>query len=306
MHPEIIKDKPGNCDICGMELVKTEAFGYGRTQTSKEKPLVIPASAPLITGRRSVVYVEIKDKDRPTYEGREVVLGPRAGDYYVVKSGINEGETVVSNGAFRIDSELQIHAKPSLMNPEGSGPVAGHQHGGPLPSVPQSAAPDKKEGRQKHANGISQEFLKSIEPVYAAYFNAQDALAKDDMKSAKENLKKLSDNLNKVKMQELDGNAHKSWMSISDGIRRNLEHVLHYSDISQIREAFRLVSSGIIELEKNFGHSDKKEHVVVFCPMAFGNKGGSWMQSHTAVMNPFFGTSMQKCGDIKERYKHVP
>ena len=52
----------------------------------------------------------------------------RAGDYYVVKSGISE-EKVVVNGAFRIDSELQIRAKPSMMNPVGgSGAVmhAGH------------------------------------------------------------------------------------------------------------------------------------------------------------------------------------
>ena len=28
MHPEIVKDQPGVCDICGMPLVRAESLGY--------------------------------------------------------------------------------------------------------------------------------------------------------------------------------------------------------------------------------------------------------------------------------------
>jgi Cu(I)/Ag(I) efflux system membrane fusion protein len=84
-----------------------------------ERPLVVPASAPLLTGKRAVVYVEVPGAETPTYEGREVVLGPRAGDYYVVVSGLKAGDRVVTKGNFKIDSALQIHAQPSMMNPEG-------------------------------------------------------------------------------------------------------------------------------------------------------------------------------------------
>ncbi len=58
--------------------------------------------------------------EKPTYEGREIILGPRAGDFYIVKSGLSEGEIIVSKGNFKIDSALQIQAKPSMMNPEGA------------------------------------------------------------------------------------------------------------------------------------------------------------------------------------------
>jgi YHS domain-containing protein len=81
-------------------------------------PLVVPASAVLITGRaldKAVVYVQVKGADKPTFIGKEITLGPRAGDYYVVKSGLMEGERVVTNGNFKIDSEMQIQAKPSMM-----------------------------------------------------------------------------------------------------------------------------------------------------------------------------------------------
>lgn len=86
-------------------------------------PLVIPASAPLVTGERAVVYVAVPGKEG-SFEGRQVVLGPRAGDWYVVRSGLNEGELVVANGSFKIDSSLQIQGQASMMQPGEEGKKA--------------------------------------------------------------------------------------------------------------------------------------------------------------------------------------
>jgi Cu(I)/Ag(I) efflux system membrane fusion protein len=80
-----------------------------------QAPLVIPDTAPLVTGRRAVVYVAVPG-ERGMFEGREVVLGPRAKNHYVIKEGLREGEQVVVNGSFKIDSALQILAKPSMIN----------------------------------------------------------------------------------------------------------------------------------------------------------------------------------------------
>ena len=126
MHPDVVKDKAGTCDICGMDLVTAESLGFA-TAASKEPPLVIPASAALVTGRRAVVYVKVADANVPTFEGREIVLGPRAGDYYMVKSGLSQGEMVVTKGNFKIDAALQIQAKPSMMNPEGEKMPVSHE-----------------------------------------------------------------------------------------------------------------------------------------------------------------------------------
>ena len=130
MHPDIVKDGKGICDICEMDLVTTESLGYVAVDETGEAPLVIPASAPLITGKRAIVYVQVPDRDKPTFEGREIVLGVRAGDYYIVESGLGEGETVVTNGNFKIDAALQIQAKPSMMKPAGGLMPVGHHGGG--------------------------------------------------------------------------------------------------------------------------------------------------------------------------------
>ncbi len=128
MHPSVVRDEAGDCPICGMPLVTTESLGYISSEKT-EAPLVIPVTAALKTGKRAVVYVEVPGTEEPTFEGREVVLGPRAGDYYIVRSGLQEGELVVTNGNFKIDSAVQIEAKPSMMMPEGGGGGGGHHHG---------------------------------------------------------------------------------------------------------------------------------------------------------------------------------
>lgn len=116
MHPEVIKDAAGQCDKCQMPLVRIESLGFARLTEESAPPLVVPATAPLLTGKRAVVYVKLPRKEKPTFEGREVQLGPRAGDYYLVKEGLKEGDLVVTNGGFKIDSALQIQAKPSMMS----------------------------------------------------------------------------------------------------------------------------------------------------------------------------------------------
>ena len=119
MHPSVVKGGPGTCDICGMPLVTTESLGYVTAEAAaSQKPLVIPASAALTTGTRAVVYVELPGTDRPTFEGRVVLLGPKAGDSYLVESGLEEGQRVVTRGNFKIDAALQIQARPSMMEPE--------------------------------------------------------------------------------------------------------------------------------------------------------------------------------------------
>ncbi len=129
MHPSIIKDQPGICDICQMDLVTVESRNLAKKDRPEKPPLVIPASAPLITGKRAIVYVQVPDTEKPTFEGREIVLGPRAGDYYLVEDGLSEGQIVVTRGNFKIDSALQIQAKPSMMAPpDANAPMPQHEH----------------------------------------------------------------------------------------------------------------------------------------------------------------------------------
>jgi Cu(I)/Ag(I) efflux system membrane fusion protein len=78
--------------------------------------LVIPRSAVLWTGRRSIVYVKQKDTGSPVFRLREVTLGPSLGDSYIVTEGLSAGEEIVTNGTFSVDAAAQLEGKPSMMD----------------------------------------------------------------------------------------------------------------------------------------------------------------------------------------------
>ena len=92
--------------------------------------IVIPKSAVLWTGKRSIVYVKQPNVESPAFLLREVDLGPSLGDSYVVTGGINDGDEIVTNGAFTIDASAQLEGKQSMMNNDGSSVAStGHNHG---------------------------------------------------------------------------------------------------------------------------------------------------------------------------------
>jgi len=90
--------------------------------------LLIPKSAVLWTGKRSVVYVKVPEREAPSFRYREISLGPKAGNFYVVSEGLEEGEVIAVNGLFKIDAAAQLEGKPSMMNPPGDRVSAGHDH----------------------------------------------------------------------------------------------------------------------------------------------------------------------------------
>ena len=108
-HIEVQSGLPGKCPSCQRNLKKSNEKEVG--------VLAVPHSAVLFTGKRNIVYIE---KEEGNYVPREVVLGPKADEYYPVIDGLNAGEKVVIEGNFLIDSQMQILGKPSLLFPEGS------------------------------------------------------------------------------------------------------------------------------------------------------------------------------------------
>ncbi len=79
--------------------------------------VIIPQTAVLWTGKRSIVYVKQPQYDEPVFRMREVGLGPMLGDSYIVTDGLSEGEEIVTQGAFSVDAAAQLEGKPSMMNP---------------------------------------------------------------------------------------------------------------------------------------------------------------------------------------------
>lgn len=290
MHPTIVKDGPGQCDVCGMDLVPAESLGVVGDPSSATEPLVIPRSAVLYTGTRSVVYVEVSDTARPTYEGRAVVLGPRAGDFYIVREGLSRGERVVVNGAFRVDSAMQIAAKPSMMTPGGGGGGDRHAgHGGMAGGATQTM-PERV--------SVPDSFVFALKPVYAAYLDAQEALAADDLGGFSQAAADLRTALSFVEETGLVGEPLGEWRRAAARLR--VEPGI--TDIEVARAKFEGMSEAVIALQRRFGHRGSEQWQLAHCPMAFDNKGADWLQRGEQINNPYFGASMLRCGEIRESF----
>ncbi len=91
-----VEDKDGK--------LKPEMFVNARISVDLGEKLAIPEEAVMDSGLRKIVYV-VKD-DR--FSARDVELGPKAGEYYEVVSGLEDGEEVVTSGNFLIDSESKL------------------------------------------------------------------------------------------------------------------------------------------------------------------------------------------------------
>lgn len=76
-------------------------------QVPQGKQLVIPASGVLQSGTRQIVFVNRGDG---YLEPRDVELGARTGDDFIVAKGLKGGEEIVTSANFLIDSESQLQA----------------------------------------------------------------------------------------------------------------------------------------------------------------------------------------------------
>jgi len=267
---------------------------------NQELPLIIPASAPLVTGKRAVVYVA--DNDRPgQFQGREIMLGPQAGDFFVVRQGLSEGERVVSNGSFKIDSALQILAKKSMMNPEGGGPAPVHQHGS---TAPEAMAETPREVQT--VVGVPGKFLRQLDEVLAVYFEISTALSQDSLDQAKGSAAKLPQALIDVDQGILPHSGHLIWVETKKDLEKASESIAQSSDLKTARRAFFDLSTQMIQTVRAFGASGQTPVLVYHCPMARDGAGADWLQKTVGTENPYYGSQMFKCGSQTEALAGSP
>lgn len=253
-----------------------EAIVRGSLGSDRPRPLVIPESAPLFTGRRSVVFVERPGADRPSYDARLVRLGPRMGDKYPVVAGLAEGERVVSEGAFFLDADLQIRGGASMMM---------------MPD-------DTAHGPYDEIVEVSEAIGEGLRRVLLAYLELQGALSDDDVargRDAARSLLAAVDELRPISPPR----AAAAWDPIAIGLRRHGRMAADAAAIEPLRQAFEGITAEIRRLLETFGNPLSDPLRVAECPMAFGDRDAEWFQRTDDVENPFFGEVMESCGEVR-------
>jgi hypothetical protein len=156
-------------------------------------------------------------------------------------------------------------------------------------------------------------FNNSIDTLMGAYFQLKSAFVEADTTQAKIAAKSLLSLTDGIKLDELakDTTAIISTtaMQISD-IKVNIESLLKQTDITEMRQDFRMLSESIYPLLKTI-HYEGATLYWQNCPMAFGEgKEANWISNTEEIVNPYLGkkdpeykATMLHCGEVKDSIK---
>lgn len=271
---------------------KTGMFVEGtikNTKSSKKQRLMIPATAILWTGERSVVYIKT-NPDEPIFEMKEIIIGKQLGKQYEVIDGLKNGDEIVTNGTFTVDASAQLQGKKSMMNKKGEETTTGHE-GHLSMEMPNTT---KKE-RLK----VSIKFQEQLKMVFNNYIKLKDALVKDDATNVIKEAKISLSSLTNVDMKLLkDEKEHTNWMALEKEIKSSVSSISGTTDIKEQRSYFKHLSMYLISAIETFGINEKV--YSQFCPMADNDNGAYWLSKEEQVLNPYFGNAMLKCGSVKK------
>jgi Cu(I)/Ag(I) efflux system membrane fusion protein len=262
--------------------LKPEMLVRGTILTDAPAPkgaLSVPKTAVMWTGPRSVVYVEAPGASVPSYEFREVTLGDAVGDRYLVLSGLEAGERVVTNGAFVIDAAAQLNNMASMMN-------RNVRRAGAEAEVPD------------YSGETPEAFRLQLMNVVDRYLPLKDALVATDASQAAAAADQLTAALDQVDMSLLAGEAHNYWMQQQTALKAHGDQLQESASIEEQRKQFSFFTNALVETLTAFGTSGDSLYLQ-HCPMAFNNEGADWLSAEEAILNPYFGDEMLTCGVVK-------
>lgn len=291
--------------------LKPEMFVSGTVKAKipmKSNALVIPKTAVMWTGERSVVYVQ--STHGVSFMMREVELGPSLGESYIVESGLEEGEEIVVNGTFSVDAAAQLAGKPSMMNPEGGG-------GNTMTGMPgmkmdnESRIENTQISTEKFIEGKAYDFRKEtpdafrkqLDEVIDAYLNLKEGLVAADKNKTAKYSSALLDALQQINGNLLKGEAKVFWNEKKSFLIEHAKLSNETPSIDGKRTNFIYLSESLIKTIEAFGPGNEKLYID-YCPMANNNKGAYWLSETKEIRNPFMkGKDMLTCGEVK---KEIP
>jgi len=150
--------------------------------------------------------------------------------------------------------------------------------------------------------GVDAGVSTSLKPLIDGYLKLKNALAADNSNDAAAAGKSIVSALAGVNTTAMTPAQQQTYNGLLADIREHAEHTgSNAGNIAHQREHFEMLSKDMYDLVKTFGGGQKLYYA--HCPMAFDNKGASWVSESEEIKNPYFGDEMLECGEVKEELK---
>ncbi|WP_339702631.1 efflux RND transporter periplasmic adaptor subunit [uncultured Marixanthomonas sp.] len=236
--------------------------------------VTVPSSAVLWTGERSLIYIKT-GTNPPTFQMREVTLGAKSGDTYIITDGLVSGDEIVTNGTFTVDAAAQLQGKKSMMNRN------------------KVETEIEMEDETMKVMELSESFQKKLKNMLPDYFSMKDAFVNSNALKVSQFATELKAKLGKIVLTDL-GTMEQSHVKKTNQL---LGIISESNDLENQRSHFVRLNETMIPLLKNV----KGISEIIFiqkCPMANTNKGASWLSNKQEIRNPYFGEAMMTCGSV--------
>ena len=259
-------------------------IGEGRIKVKLPSILAAPRSAVIYPGHLAWVYV---DHGGGYYERRRVKLGREGDDWWEILGGLKEGEHVVTTGNILLDSQSALALGDELSQDDTN-------EGSPdLQSTEMNSEHEEMGGSSMTSTVSPREPW--VQTALELLDSVAGSLAHDNLTEYNQSRTRLKAHLVSINLQSIKPELQALIRPVIQALSAK-----NCPDIKAARAEFVALGSSSVTFAKGVDSSGSATGSIhVFhCPMA--PKPGLWFQLREPLLNPFFGSSMQTCGEEVE------
>lgn len=149
---------------------------------------------------------------------------------------------------------------------------------------------------------VNPAFQTQISSLFNASLELKDAFVDSDAAKVKSQAEVVKKALAKVDMKQVQGQAHQDWMKYQKELDKHISAIAKSNSLEEQRKYYAPFNEALYKTVKAFGIGEKEVYYQ-YCPMALNNQGAYWLSDNKEIRNPYFGSSMLKCGRVKETIK---
>lgn len=143
----------------------------------------------------------------------------------------------------------------------------------------------------------------SFENVLNQYYSLKDALVASDTSKASAAAISLTQAASTLDLDTLKGDStgmiRENAKSFADMIAQSAQNLANTSGLEEKRQVFETITDPLWNLTRTINY-DRHQVYYQYCPMAFDDRGAYWLSRESAVLNPYFGDKMLKCGSVED------
>jgi Cu(I)/Ag(I) efflux system membrane fusion protein len=150
-------------------------------------------------------------------------------------------------------------------------------------------------------------FTTRMNRVVQQYLVLKDAFVQGDTAGIANSGKALVTQIDSLALQQLQ--ADSNLVNLATTLQAQASSACNNLLTAKGEEArlrsFQTCSDLIFDLLRTVQYKGAKLYQQ-YCPMAFDNTGANWLSVEKEIMNPYFGSKMLHCGEVKDSISFVP